>query len=151
MWEKFAPQGVAVKTQCGVLKAALDAIPARTMVGHVRYSLKHERFNILNFVTTKRPEFSPEQEVRAFVWQLDLSPRNPLPHDVKEGLSFPVDINTLVQSVIVSPHANDSVLEEVKHLLSQRGYGAIPVVKSGFTGYDRLLPTVEEIARYSRK
>jgi hypothetical protein len=25
MWEKFAPQGVAVKTQCGLLKAALNA------------------------------------------------------------------------------------------------------------------------------
>ena len=56
MWEKFAPQGVAVKSDCGLLKAALNAMPARTMVGHVRYSLHQEGFNILRFITTKRPE-----------------------------------------------------------------------------------------------
>ena len=151
MWEKFAPQGVAVETRCGHLKAALNAMSARTMVGHVRYSLKHERFNILNFVTTKRPEFFPEQEVRAFAWQVDLSPRNPYPHDIPEGLSFPVDINALVERVIVSPHAQDAVLEEVNDLLGECGSGTIPVVRSGFTGYGRFLPTVEEIARYSKK
>src|ERR1700733_3706437 len=55
MWKKFAPQGVAVKSRCGLLKAALDAMPDRTFIGHVRYSLQHHGYNILRFVTTKRP------------------------------------------------------------------------------------------------
>jgi len=52
-------------------------MPARTMLGQVRYSLRHEGFNLLRFITTKRPEFALEQEVRAFVWDLAQSPRNP--------------------------------------------------------------------------
>ncbi len=150
-WETFAPQGVAVKSNCGLLKAALDAIPARTMVGQVRYSLKHEGFNILRFITTKRPEFSPEKEVRAFVWDLEKSPQNPYPHDVPNGLSYAVDVIALVQMVIVSPHAPANVLDEVQELLRKYDYGTIPVVKSGFTGYGHLLPNADEIGKYSTK
>lgn len=151
MWEKFAPQGIAVKSNCKLLKAALDAIPARTMVGRVRYSLQHEGFNILRFMTTKRPGFKPEKEVRAFVWDLEKSPRNPYPHDVPNGLPYAVDVIRLVQTVIVSPKAPASVLDEVRELLRKYGYGTIPVVKSGFTGFDHLLPNADEIAKYSRR
>jgi len=151
MWEKFAPQGVAIISNCGLLKAALDAIPARTMVGQVRYSLTHEGFNILRFITTKRPKFSPEKEVRAFVWDLEKSPQNPYPHVMPNGLPYPVDVIALVQSVIVSRHASAIVLDEVREILRKYGYGTVPVVKSGFTGYDHLLPNADEIAKYSSK
>lgn len=148
MWEKFAPQGVAIKSSCGLLKAALDAILARTMVGQVRYSLNHEGFNILRFVTTKRPEFFREKEVRAFVWDLEKSPRNPYPHDMPDGLPYAVDVIALVQTVILSPHAPPTVLDEIQELLQKHGYGSIPVVRSGFTGYGHLLPNADEITKF---
>ena len=151
MWKKFAPQGVAVKSACDRLKGALDAIPARTMVGHVRYSLKHEGFNILRFITTKRPEYSGEKEVRALVWDLERSPQNPVPHDMPGGLSYSVDVLSVVQTVIISPHAPAGVIDEVQKLLRKSGYESIAVVKSGFTGYDHLLPNADEIARYAGK
>jgi len=150
MWQKFAREGVTVASQCGLLKAALNAIPARTMVGHVRYSLKHEGFNILRFITTKRPEFVREKEVRALVWDLEHSPSNPYPHVMPHGLPYPVDVMALVQTVIVSPYAPANVLDDVQSLLTAHGY-AIPVVKSGFTGYGHMLPTFDDIARYSGK
>ena len=151
MWEKFAAQGVAVKSTCGLLKAALDAIPARTIIGHVRYSLKHEGYNILRFITTKRPEYFREREVRALVWDLERCPQNPLPHDMPDGLSYPVDVLSWIQTVIVSPHVPPVVFGEVQDLLRKSGYGSIPVVRSGFAGYGHLLPTADEIARYSTK
>lgn len=55
MWEKFAPEGVAVKSDVARLKAVLNTIPERTMLGYIRYSPKHEGYNILRFITTKRP------------------------------------------------------------------------------------------------
>jgi hypothetical protein len=118
------------------------------MVGQVRYSLNHEGFNILRFVTTKRPEFFREKEVRAFVWDLEKSPRNPYPHDMPDGLSYAVDVIALVKTVIVSPHASATVLHEIQELLQKHGYGTIPVVKSGFTGYGHLLPNADEITKY---
>jgi hypothetical protein len=151
MWKKFAPYGVVVKSQCGVLKSALNTMPARTMVGYVRYSLQHQGFNILNFITTKRPDFALEREVRAFVWQMDNSPRNPYPYVRANGLSYRVDVSALVQEVIVSPNASVRTKPKVQALLGKHGYGSIPVTKSGYTGYGHLLPvTADEIARYAR-
>jgi hypothetical protein len=149
MWEKFAPQGVALRSRCGLLKAALDAMPARTIVGHVRYSLKHEGFNILRFITTKRPEFACEREVRALVWEMEHSGRNPYPHVAPHGLPYRVDLQALVEMVIVSPSAPAAVFDEVQQRLSNFGYANIPLVKSGFTGYSHLLPNSDEIARFS--
>jgi hypothetical protein len=151
MWEKFAPQGVAVESDCGLLKAALNAMPARTMVGHVRYSLHQEGFNILRFITTKRPEYVPEKEVRALGWNMELSPRNPYLHDAPNGLTFAVDVKALVHTVTVSPQAPAGVFDEVQALLARHGYHGIPVLKSAFTGIDHLLPTADEIARYTAK
>lgn len=150
MWEKFAPHGVTVKSDCGLLKAALNAMPARTMVGHVRYSLHQEGFNILRFITTKRPAYAPEKEIRALAWNMELSPRNPYPHDAPNGLTFAVE-KALVHTVIVSPQAPAGVFDEVHALLATHGYNGIPVLKSAFTGFDHLLLTVDEIARYIAK
>jgi len=150
MWEKFAPEGVAVKSDVALLKALLNTIPEHAMLGYIRYSLKHERYNLLRFITTKRPEFHREKEVRALVWDLTRSQQNPHPHDVPDGLSYPADVLALAQTVIVSPHAPAKVFDDVKALLSKHGYGSIPVVKSGFTGFDHLLPTANQIAALTR-
>lgn len=146
MWEKFAPEGVAVKSDVARLKAVLNTIPERAMLGYIRYSPKHEGYNILRFITTKRPEFHREKEVRALVWDLARSPQNPHPHDMPDGLSYPVDVPALAQTVIVSRHAPANVFDDVKALVSKHGCGSIPVVKSGFTGFGHLLPTADEIA-----
>jgi hypothetical protein len=140
MWEKFAPQGVTVKSDCGLLKTALDAIPARTMVGEVRYSTKHEGYNALRFMTTKRPEYFREKEVRALVWDLERSPQNPCPNEIPNGLPYSVDVLALIRAVIISPHGPASVCGEVEDLLRMHGYPGIPVMKSGFTGYVACCP-----------
>ena len=114
MWDKFAKEGVAVQSDAAQLKAVLDAIPERAMLGHIRYSMEHQGYNLLQFVTTKRPEFRTEKEVRALIWDLTRSPSNPYPHDMPDGLSYPVHIPDLVQRVKVSPHASTNVFEEVK-------------------------------------
>jgi hypothetical protein len=149
MWEKFAPQGVAVRSDVRRLKTALNTIPERAMLGYIRYSLKHEGYNILRFITTKRLEFFREREVRALVWDLTRSPQNPYPHDMPSGLLYPVDVLDLVQTVIVSPRAPEGTFEHVRALLGKHGYDDIPVVKSGFTGFGHLLPSADEIGNYS--
>jgi len=140
MWQKFAPTGVAVQSDVARLRVALNTIPERVMLCHVRYSLAHDRYNILRFITTKRPEFHHEREVRALIWDLERSPRNPYPHDVTDGLSRPVDLVALAQTIIVSPRAPANLFDDVKTLLSNNGYGSIPVEKSGYAGFDHLLP-----------
>lgn len=148
MWEKFAPEGVAVKSDVARLKAVLNSIPERSMLGYIRYSVQHQGYNILRFITTKRPEFDREKEVRALVWDLTRSPQNPYPHNMPNGLSYPVDVLGFVHTVIVAPHAPPNTHDEVRELLKRCGYGSIPLVKSGFTDYGHLLPTADEVAKY---
>ena len=145
MWEKFAREGVAVQTNVGLLKAALDAVPARTMIGRIRYSNVPAGYNILRFVTTKRLQYAPEKEVRAMAWDMTLSPSNPYQHESPKGLVFRANIAALAQQVIISPHAPTDLLEKVQTLLATHGYDQIPVVRSKFTGFSHLLPTKDDI------
>lgn len=151
MWEKFAPAGVAVKSDVARLRAILNTIPERAVLGYIRYSRRHEGYNILRFITTKMPEFRSEKEVRALVWDLARSPRNPYPHEMPNGLSYPVDVPVLAETVIVSPDAPANMFDDVKALMKKHGCGSVPVVKSAFTGFRRLLPTRDEAAEILHK
>ncbi len=147
MWEKFAPEGVAVRSDVARLKAVLNTIPEHAMLGYVRYSLEHHGYNILRFITTKRPEFHREREIRALVWDLTRSPQNSCPHDMPSGLLYKLDFPVFVKAVVVSPNAPPNTFDDVQGLMSKYGYGCIPVVRSGFTGFGRLLPGADEIAK----
>lgn len=103
-----------MKSDVARLKAVLNTIPERAMLGYIRYSPKHEGYDILRFISTKRPEFHREKEVRALVWDLTRGPQNPHPHDMPDGLSYPVDVPALAQTVIVSRHAPANVFDDVK-------------------------------------
>ena len=85
------------------------------------------------------------------MWDLTKSRQGPYLHDVPNGLSYAVDVIALVQTVIVSPHAPAIVLDTVQELLRKCGYETIQVVKSGYTGYGHLLPSADEIGKYSSK
>lgn len=149
LWDKFARGGIAVRSRVGLLKAALDVMPGRTMIGRVRYSDKPDRYNVLHFATTKRPQFNREKEVRAFLWEMSLSPRNPYPYDPKEGIAHSVDVPSMVEEIIISPYAPPAAIGDVATLLADHGYGGIAVVRSGFTGHDWLLPSKEELEKYN--
>jgi hypothetical protein len=69
MWGQYGNAGVAICSHYGLLKAAVDAMPDRAMLGLVRYSFDHVGWNILRFITTKRPKFADEREVRALIWK----------------------------------------------------------------------------------
>ena len=76
MWGKHAKDGAAICSRCGLLRAALDEMPDRVMLGLVRYSFDHVGFNILRFITTKRPEFADQREVRALIWKPEWAGHN---------------------------------------------------------------------------
>jgi hypothetical protein len=164
MWGKFGKDGVAICSRYALLKAALDAMPDRAMLGLVRYGFDHIGWNILRFITTKRPDFAHEREVRALIWKpewagqarhIDLdnkSHRKPLtdpPPHVLPGLRREVDLQALVEGIVVSPEASPGTLGDVQQLVSNLGY-TIPIRKSSFTQYPHVVTDLAEIIRYSR-
>lgn len=69
MWHGYGKDGVAICSRYRRLKSALNSMSDRAFLGLVRYALDHVGFNILRFITTKRPEFRDEREVRALIWK----------------------------------------------------------------------------------
>ena len=165
MWGEHAKNGVAICSRYGLLRAALDAMPDRAMLGLVRYSFDQVGWNILRFITTKRPEFADQREVRALIWKPEWAGNNrhidrnnkchrkpltdPPPH-VLPGLRRAVDLQALVEGIVVSPEANPGTLEEIKQLMSKLGY-TIPAQESSFTQYPHVVTDLAEIIRFSSK
>jgi hypothetical protein len=165
MWGKYGKDGVAICSRYGLLKMALAAMPDRAMLGLVRYSFDHVGWNILRFITTKRPDFAHEREVRALIWKpewaghnrhIDLDnkfyrkPLTPPPPHVLPGLRRAVDLRALVEGMVVSPEANPGTRAEIEQLMSDLGY-AIPVQESSFTGYPHVVTDLAEIIKFSGK
>ncbi len=163
MWRKYAEAGVAICSRYRLLKVALDAMPERAMLGLVRYGFDHVGWNILRFITTKRPDFKHEREVRALIWKPEWAGRNrhidldnnfhrrpitPPPPYILRGLRQTVDLQAVIKSIVVSPTASADMIIEVESLVKSSGY-SIPVSQSIFTQYRHLLPDLDEIIRFS--
>jgi hypothetical protein len=72
MWQGYAPEGVAVKTTFGRLRAAVDKFPDRMFMGMVRYGDENMNGdNLFQSLFTKQPKFHWENEVRIALWGPD--------------------------------------------------------------------------------
>ena len=156
MWKQYSEDGVAICSRYELLKCAIAVLGDRAFLGLVRYGSKHlTGWNTLRFITTKRLEFSDEQEVRALLWVEDplaainrhfdaenrAHPR-PLtspPECVPKGLRRKVDLQTLVTGVIVNPWASQETFDMASQLIRDNGC-TIPVCKSELTRYREFLP-----------
>ena len=166
MWARYGKDGVAIVSRYDLLKQALAPLSDRVMVGLIRYGTAHlTGWNIIRFVTTKRELYSAEREVRAMIWltgsgdgidrHLDLANR---PHDrpihdppptLPEGIRRNVDVASLITEVVVSPLAPPGQLDAVRTLLATAGL-TTTVRESPLTRYSALLPTDDELKRFSR-
>ena len=69
----YGHDGVAVCSRYELHKATLDGLLDEAHSGLVRYGTEHLRdtFNALEFITTKRSQYEPDREVRAFLTTYD--------------------------------------------------------------------------------
>ena len=158
MWKEHGTEGVAITSQYKRLKSALNAMSDRAYIGQVRYGAQHllgKTANIFRYITTKRSKYAHEQEVRAFLWvphahaginrHIDGENRlhplpltHPPPH-VSKGERRRVDLQALVTSIVVSPWASPTTLDEINQSVRNKG-DKIPVQQSGLSRYAALLP-----------
>lgn len=140
IWEQYAPDGVAVISNYGLLKDALAAIPDDTHIGLVQYGTAHltNRFNAMEFITTKQEKYAAECEVRAILISinpldggnrhigvnglpqrvpLDVNPRHPWVHECKRRWT---SLCNLLQGVVISPWAGSDEVEEIKLWTKER-------------------------------
>jgi hypothetical protein len=157
MWKEYGKDGVAICSQYKLLKAALEQMPDRAFLGMVRYGPQQiARWNLFQFIFTKRREYADEQEVRALLWIIDphaatnrhidednrvhTRPLIPPPDSILPGQRRKLDLKALLTSIIVTPWATSDTLDEITQFVRKGGL-AIPVVPSPLTRYREFLPT----------
>jgi hypothetical protein len=158
MWNEYGDNGVAICSRYALLKSALHSMGEQAYLGLVRYGAKDlRRYNLFNFIMTKRMEFGGEQEFRAILWirdshatinrhddaqnrphRLPLTP--PAPDRVLEGHRRKVDLRALITQIVVTPWASPATFDGINRLVDGNGY-VIPVQPSGLARYSGLLPS----------
>jgi len=164
MWEGYGHDGVAIISRYDLLKAALDQLIDETHLGLVQGTAHlTNRFNALEFITTKQKKYEMECEVRAMLTcinPLDGGNRHidlnnvPHPRPLPMNLRHPwipdckrrrIVLKELVQGVVISPWAEPDNVEEIELWNRHRGFSA-PRQHSELRG-DKT-PTLEEYRKH---
>jgi hypothetical protein len=152
MWKGYGEDGVAICSQYSLLKSALNGMDDRAFLGLVRYGLQL-RWNVIDFVMTKKIEYAEEREVRAVLWitdplaginrHIDIHdrahplPLTPPPDRVLQGHRRKVDLQALVTEIMISPWASSATFAEISRLAKDY---SIPVQPSALTRFREFLP-----------
>jgi hypothetical protein len=159
MWEQYGHDGVAVCSCFGMLKSALNGLLDEACAGLVRYGTDHlaNTFNALEFITTKRIQYSQDCELRTWLTVIDplaggnrhfdlnnfphpvplaLNPRNSWVPECKRRR---IDLRSVITDVFISPWAEQDAVEEIKLWAKSK---AFPVKHSELTSNQT--PTLEQ-------
>jgi hypothetical protein len=130
MWKLYlkSDEGIAIRSTTRRLVDSLARCPERIFVSTVKYidfgteAIENARgvWNVLDGIIHKRISFAHEREIRAFIHKPELFA--PAEGDTTVGLEKPtppgfsvgIELNTLVESVYVSPTATDWFYNLVK-------------------------------------
>lgn len=118
--------GVAIKSTVGKLKDSIqsgsDPYPENFYIGSVKYEthLKPDELSRFSVITTKKPFYDFEKELRLFIINYPLSEGGTEPlYDIHDGRTVKVDLQTLVHHIYISPFADHSYRREVGTLLKK--------------------------------
>lgn len=114
MWKLFCTdirKGIALQTTIAILKVSLEKSSKEIEIGEVEYIDYRTRFpKPRREMFTKRIAFQHEWEVRAVICDENTT---------EKGIRIPIDVNTLVESIVISPVADDWFVSIVKDLVNR--------------------------------
>lgn len=144
MWEQYGHDGVAICSRYELLKSALEGFVDKAQLGLIRYGTDHlaNRFNTIDFITTKQEQYRLEAEVRGWVTvpdplaggnrHIDLNnfphpvplEQNPRHSWVLDCTRRRIELRSLVQDVVISPWAEPDAVEEIHRFAKHKGFPA---------------------------
>jgi len=142
MWELYGHDGVAVVSRYDLLYDALNRLMDDAHVGRIQYGTGYltDRFNALEFITTKQKKYALECEIRALITSYDplaggnrhidldnhphphplpINPRNSWVPDCKRRR---IDLRKLITDVVISPWAESNAVEEINLWVKLKGF-----------------------------
>jgi hypothetical protein len=138
MWKIYVNGigGVAIRSTVLRLKKSLDASPHDISIGRISYNDDVDHFeHPLRRFMRKKPAFKHEQEVRLVYYDNVLEHIgqsevliNHERHAGQSGLLIPVNADTLIEKIVVSPRAENWFMTIVETIVNRLGYDieAIP-------------------------
>jgi hypothetical protein len=144
MWELYGDDGVAVVSRYDLLYDALNGLMDDAHLGQIQYGTDHltDRFNALEFITTKQKKYARECEIRALITCYDplaggnrhidldnhphtrplpVNPRNSWVPDCKRRR---IDLRKLITDVVISPWAESDAVGEINLWVKLKGFPA---------------------------
>ena len=130
--------GIAIKSTVSSLRKAVqtggDTYPEEFFLGKIKYKsyLKPDETERLSVITTKKPYYDFEKELRLFIINYPLSEGGKIPpYDINVGREVKVDLQTMVHDVYISPFADESYAKEVGTLLKSANFRLSKIKQSG--------------------
>ena len=117
-------RGIAIRTTVSRLRHSLerggDPVSEDFYIGQVRYTsyLRDAQLTRFHVICTKKPFYSFESELRAFILHQTVTGASRAPYDVSSHRCVRVDLTTLLPTVYISPFADTSYGAEVHRLLT---------------------------------
>ncbi|NKB48126.1 MAG: hypothetical protein GKS02_02055 [Alphaproteobacteria bacterium] len=119
--------GVAVRTTVSNLRTVIengeDFFPEEFFLGKVRYRkhLKLDDIARLTVITTKKPYYDFEHELRAFILNYPKSEGGyQTPYDISLGRNVRVDVQGLFQRIYISPFSDPNYRQEVENFVASK-------------------------------
>lgn len=117
--------GIAIKTTISKLRRSIengkDKYPENFFIGKVKYKkhLKQDELSRFEIITTKKPFYDFEKELRVFILNYPLAEGGEVPpYDMKQGRTVKIDIDELIHEVYISPFANEDYKLEVQKIVN---------------------------------
>lgn len=144
LWAQYASSGLAIRSTVGRLQAATHEEADLTIkrVNYVEFaSYDNNKPDKLEHVCLKRPSFSHEQELRIIYYDAETARRDlgilPQLHEPRQSYDLKVNVTGLIESIWLSPLAEEWVLKVLRRVVELLHLPSIQVERS--TLYD---PTV---------
>ena len=154
MWKLYTagqPDGIAIQTTYGALKKAIDDIDVQ--IGRVTYENYETAFLPGDsYFWYKRKSFEHEREVRVMIEAND-EQRKDFAEIYKKNeftITHPVDLDTLIENVYVSPYASDWVKDVVDEELKLCGLNK-PVLSSNMNDDALFFPSRKQLKELLRQ
>jgi hypothetical protein len=129
--------GVAIRSTISRLRRSVekgkDSYPEEFFIGKVKYKkhLNHDELSRLSVITTKKPFYDFEKELRLFILHdPGLKGRSAPPYKFTDGRHVRVDIAELIHEVYISPFSTSAYRNEIKDLLTKSSLSGIVIKES---------------------
>jgi hypothetical protein len=129
--------GVAIRSTVSSLRTSIEVIQDQCseefFIGKVKYRthLKNDELQRLVLITTKKPFYEFERELRVFTVSNPISKvQVSTPGENQEGRLIAVNIQTLIHEIYISPFADANYLKKVQTLLTSYGLKKICIKNS---------------------